>query len=423
MVKLINYKNFNYKIIFIFRYIPINYVLGSNPNFDSTKADFWMDKTEKLTIPKSKAPKKWNKIDWLILNSQQGYYYRVNYDENLWSLLSKQLIRDHKQIHHLNRAQLLDDSFQLARAKKVDYGIALGIMKYLKAETDYVPWESAYNGISRLRQWLEGTKTYEKYQNFIQSLVTEIFTQFGMEVIDYEHKFDRYLRSLAIQLACQFKIESCLKGVTEKLQYVLANNEISPDLQSAVYQNALRNANAADYRKMIEKMLNTEDQGQRTVMIAALGCTNDKNLQIELLNLALSEGQGVRRQEKLRIFNAWTNGGAAGIEGAMEFVRSNYSDIEKVQKGRASSIIGSIASRINSQELFNKYSQFLSNLKSDQKLDAEDETYLLARANGIMNWQQENAKNIEDWLDKNGASKLFYSPVIILFLTVVKIFS
>lgn len=382
-----------------------------------------MQKTEKLTIPKSKAPKKWNKVDWIILNSQQGYYYRVNYDDNLWNLLTEQLVRDHKRIHHLNRAQLIDDSFQLARAKKVDYGIALGIMKYLKAETDYVPWESAYNGISRLKQWLEGTNTSEKYQKFIQNLAIEIFTQFGMEVIDYEHKFDRYLRSLAIQLACQFKIESCLTGVAEKLQSVLADNEISPDLQSAVYQNALRNANEADYRKMIEKMLKTEDQGQRTVMIAALGCTNDKNLQIELLNLALSEGQGVRRQEKLRIFNAWTNGGAAGIEGAMEFIRNNYTDIEKIQKGRAGSIIGSIASRINSQELYNKYSQFLSNLKNDQRLEAEDETSLLARANGILNWQQENAKNIEDWLDTNGVSKLFYSPVMILFLIVVKSFS
>jgi aminopeptidase N len=382
-----------------------------------------LEQEKSLKIPRYNAPKKWNKLDWIILNAQQGFYYRVNYDENLWNLLTDQLVKDHTRIHHLNRAQLIDDSFQLARAKKVDFGVALGIMKYLKAEMDYVPWESAYNGIVKFNQWLEGTNTSDKYQKFIQSLVTEVFTQFGMEVIDYEHKFDRYLRSLAIQLACQFKIESCLKGVSEKLKSVLANNEISPDLQAAVYQNALRNADAADYRKMIEKLLVTEDQGQRTVMIAALGCTIDKNLQIELLNLALSSDKGIRRQEKLRIFNAWTNGGAAGIEGAMEFVKNNYAEIEKVQKGRADSIISSIASRINNQELYTKYSQFLKNLKDESRLDAEDETYLLERANGIINWQQENAKNIEDWLDTNGVSKVLLAPVMILFLIVVKIFA
>lgn len=408
--------------MFSHREIPINYVLGTNPNFDSTKADLWINQTKTLKIPKSKAPKKWKSVDWIILNSQQGFYYRVNYDENLWNLLTQQLISDHKIIHHLNRAQLIDDSFQLARAKKVDYGIALGIMKYLKAETDYVPWEAAYSGILRLKQWLDGTDTSAKYQRFIQNLVTEVFTQFGMEVIEYEHKFDRYLRSLAIQLACQFKIESCLTGVSSKLMTALTTS-ISPDLQVAVYQNALRTANAADYRKMIAKMLATEDQGQRSLMIAALGCTSDKNLQQELLNLALRDDQGVRRHEKLRIFTAWTNGGAAGIEGAMEFVKNNFTQIEAIQKGRTGSIISSIASRINNQELFEKYSQFLSNLKNDSKLDAEDESSLLVRANRIISWQRENAKNIEDWLDKNGAQKIFFSPVMILFLIFVKIFS
>lgn len=382
-----------------------------------------MTKTKNLIIPRSKAPKKWTKLDWIILNSQEAYYYRVNYDENLWSLLTKQLLSDHKRIHHLNRAQLIDDSFQLARSKRLDYGIALRIMKYLKAETDYVPWESAYNGILRLKQWLEGTDTYEKYEKFIQDLVTEIFTQLGMEVIEYEHKFDRYLRSLAIQLACQFNIESCITGVAAKFQSSLSNNKISPDLQIAIFQNGLRSANSNDYDKMIEKMLKTEDQGQRTIMIAALGCTSDKNLQIKLLNLTLSNDRGVRRQEKLRIFNAWTNGGSAGIKGAMEFIRTSYAKIENVQKGRADSMISSIASRINTKELYDEFTQFLTILKNDTRLDSEYEKTLKIRANQILDWQKENTENIQNWLDTNGCSKLFYSPIIILFLIFVKIFS
>lgn len=381
-----------------------------------------MSQTKTLTIPKSNAPKKWRNVDWIILNSQQGYYYRVNYDDNLWTLLTDQLMKGHRRIHHVNRAQLIDDSFQLARANKIDYGIALGIMKYLKDETDYVPWESAYSGIVRLRQWLEGTNTAKKYQKFTQNLVTNIFNHFGMEVIEYEHKFDRYLRSLAIQLACQSQIESCLIGVSEKFAAVLSHADISPDLQVAVYQNALRYANTNDYRKMIEKMLNIEDQGQRTIMIAALGCTSDKDLQIEFLNLTLSDDKGVRRQEKLRIFNAWTNGGSAGIEGAMEFIRLNYAKIENIQKGRASSMISSIAARINTQELLTSFSQFLTTLKTNQLLDEEEEISLKSRANGIIAWQQQNAKNIEDWLDKNGVVKLFVSPVILLFLLIFRIF-
>lgn len=43
-------------------------------------------------------------------------YYRVNYDEANWRLLTQQLLNQHTAIHVTNRAQILDDAFNLARA-------------------------------------------------------------------------------------------------------------------------------------------------------------------------------------------------------------------------------------------------------------------------------------------------------------------
>lgn len=62
--------------------------------------------------------------------------------------LIKQLKDSHTDIHVLNRAQLIDDAFTLARAGKLDYSIPLNLTKYLTKENNTIPWYPAMNGLS-----------------------------------------------------------------------------------------------------------------------------------------------------------------------------------------------------------------------------------------------------------------------------------
>ena len=55
---------------------------------------------------------------WVVFNVDQTGYYRVNYDEKNWKLITDQLLQDVSKIYQTNRAQLLDDSWNLARAGK-----------------------------------------------------------------------------------------------------------------------------------------------------------------------------------------------------------------------------------------------------------------------------------------------------------------
>ncbi|KAK7498964.1 hypothetical protein BaRGS_00009773, partial [Batillaria attramentaria] len=52
---------------------------------------------------------------WILANIQQYGYYRVNYDPQNWNALIKQLIKDHTVIPPVNRAQIIDDAWNLAR--------------------------------------------------------------------------------------------------------------------------------------------------------------------------------------------------------------------------------------------------------------------------------------------------------------------
>jgi len=99
--------------------VPINLGYPKDPaSFSTTTPSDWMLSTSgKLNITVKEKP--------YIINVQETGYYRVNYDESNWNDIIEVLNQDHKQIHELNRAQLIDDSMNLARAKQVTYEVLI----------------------------------------------------------------------------------------------------------------------------------------------------------------------------------------------------------------------------------------------------------------------------------------------------------
>lgn len=80
-------------------------------------------------------------------------YYRVNYDDELWSQIQTALHSEgFGDIDTINRAQIVDDIFNLARAGLVSYSRALNIISYLEQETEYYPWYSAFTALSYLNR-------------------------------------------------------------------------------------------------------------------------------------------------------------------------------------------------------------------------------------------------------------------------------
>ena len=92
-------------------------------------------------------------------------YYRVNYDENNWALLISYLKSDnYEKIPPVNRAQLLDDALNLARAGVLRYGTALELAEYLVKEVDYIPWNSALSAFTFLNLQLTGSPLFKVKQ-------------------------------------------------------------------------------------------------------------------------------------------------------------------------------------------------------------------------------------------------------------------
>ena len=83
-----------------------------------------------------------------MMKLKYSSFYRVHY----------------QQISLINRAQLLDDSLNIARVNVLPYSVSLGLTQYLINERDYIPWMSALNGLSYLDLMYIRTVGYEDFK-------------------------------------------------------------------------------------------------------------------------------------------------------------------------------------------------------------------------------------------------------------------
>lgn len=97
-----------------------------------------------LTPQESNKTIQLNDADWIIANIQETGYFRVNYNAEHWKKLAGVLSSSKEDIDRINRAQIVDDIMNLARAGHVDYNTAFDVIDYLSKETDYYPWYSAF---------------------------------------------------------------------------------------------------------------------------------------------------------------------------------------------------------------------------------------------------------------------------------------
>ena len=304
-------------------WIPINYVVGSNPNFTSTLPDMWMKGERQITFKGTSALKPFTNKDWMIFNIQQTSYYRVNYDDNLWKLLIAQLNNGFQQINVVNRAQLIDDSFNLAYAGKINYVIPISILQYLVNETDYIPWFAAARHIDLMNQLLTGTPIHSVFQKFTQHIVTALYNKLGVKVVANEHKLDRYAREIAVHLACQAGMTKCLTDTANELQNMIkTNTTLAPDVIEPIYCNGLR-INDAAFMFLFSKLQRSEKEYERRLIIEALGCSQNATSLSMLMNTAFTPKSPYQFLEKYFILRSVVNNGQLGLNLTMDFITDN----------------------------------------------------------------------------------------------------
>ena len=183
-------------------FIPISYSTSSRQPTTEIP-DYWLPNNDTLLVIDNAV----GENDWIYLNLNRTGYYRVNYDQPSW----KNLISKFPTLPEIARAQLIDDSFNLARADLTGYDIpvTLGLVISNSLPFDYLAWWAFGNGLEYITNMIKRDPAYESYKTVMKRIIKTPYEALGFEELDDETDVELLHRARIIDLACEFGIDRC----------------------------------------------------------------------------------------------------------------------------------------------------------------------------------------------------------------------
>ncbi|KAL4227197.1 hypothetical protein ACF0H5_015170 [Mactra antiquata] len=383
--------------------IPFTYTTSQDPDFNQTAADIHWMTGETLEIENADISDE----GWIIGNIEQYGYYRVNYDESNWKALIQQLKTKHEVISNINRAQIINDAWSLARADKLSTEIALNVLEYLDKELDYVPWVAAIQQIGYIDSMLRKTDVYGQFKAFMLSKVTDPYHHYGMNETDSNH-IESLIRSDLVSLACEYGLPECIqdsKVLFNKWMENPKNNPIDPDLRSTVYCTAVAEGDEEEWNFVYEKYKAATVVTEKITLSKALACTKSTWLLSRYLELTVTPDI-VRKQDATKTMVYIANN-PVGEPLVWDFVRGRWDYLFNTYgSGTFSfkSLISGITSSFNTEFQLKQLKQFL---KDNPNMGTGSRAFLQAieKTETNFKWMESNKVVISDWLDKVGVSQ------------------
>ncbi|XP_054709109.1 thyrotropin-releasing hormone-degrading ectoenzyme-like [Uloborus diversus] len=280
--------------------IPLSFTNGKELDW-STSTDFWLTN---LSAKVSGLPAN---DTWIIANVQQVGYYRVNYDRENWELLLTQLLENHKAIHVVNRAQIINDILNLARTDQVDYALALNMTKYLYQEQEYLPWQAAFSTFRYIDMMLSKTKAHKSWQNYVLTLMSPLYADLGWtNEENSDSVLTKFLRKNILKWNCNYGNEDCVNKsrlmFQEWTKEMATNVTIATDDQEVVLCTGIAKGTVEEWELMRKRYLKENFRVQKNIFLKSLACTKEKELLKKLLRSALDTESGIPLQDGSDVF-------------------------------------------------------------------------------------------------------------------------
>ncbi|XP_011497942.1 PREDICTED: aminopeptidase N-like [Ceratosolen solmsi marchali] len=384
-------------------HIPINYAIQSKPDFVTTIPQHWLKSTA-MNISVDVDSK-----DWLILNKQQTGFYRVNYDDDNWKLITNYLNSENRtKIHVLNRAQLMDDALAFVKQEKLSLKILLQLTSYLKNETNYIAWQPAFKTYLWLKTKLSNTGYYTIFKDYVLNSTTNLLTSVGLEESENDKHLTKLNRIVALKWVCSLGHQECTTKMQEKLVMWLDNstkNRLSPDLKKITLCYGLQSADIDIWQKVLDKCVETTDPDNQKELLVALGCSNNNQILQKYFNFILNDTSPFNNTFSVistAISSALENS-EVGIDTALDYVIKRFITLLRKIKNedQISSLFSNIGSKITTTIQIEK-------LKTTINMDIPENitNQGIKFAENNIKWLTDNKETLRLWMkDINSYSK------------------
>lgn len=365
-------------------YIPITYTT-SNDNastFLNTTPSAWLTPNGSLELNLT------SNASWIIVNNYETGYYRVNYDESLWENIEAALQQSNfSSIPDVNRAQLVNDAFTLARGGYITYHRLFSLIEFLSNETSYHVWYPAFSGFDYLLARIGidtelGTAIGELVLNLTSTVLASVPIN-STNATDHIYTLNQVL---AQTWACKLNSTTCTNASVQLFaEYKNTSTRPDKNLRTIVYCYGLKYSSdlASDWDFLWSAFENTTLSTEQVTILSALGCPSNKTVLDQYLNKTLTDDSGVRSQDYAAVFSAVYSGSSTGVDVALDFFIDNYDAISTryTSMNSVGTILKGIAAKLTTSEQLTKLINFNSTIVDQTVLEAASSAISTARSN------------------------------------------
>ncbi|XP_004566538.1 thyrotropin-releasing hormone-degrading ectoenzyme isoform X1 [Maylandia zebra] len=345
---------------------------------------------------------------WLVGNINQTGYFRVNYDLQNWKLLIQQLHTNPQIISVGNRAGLIDDAFNLARAGYLPQGVPLQLIGYLPEETSFLPWHAASRALYQLDKLLDRTDEYRLFSDYVLKQVASRYHQMGWptngpgtegNVLQASYQTEELQREL-IMLACSFGNKQCHRQAVAYISDWISSNKnrIPPNIRDIVYCTGVSLMDEDVWEFIWMKFHSSNAVSEKKILLEALTCSDNTFLLNRLLNLSLTSDLVPEQDVIDVIIHVGRN--PQGRNLAWRYFREKW-DILNARYGEAlfmnSKLISGVTEFLNTERELNELKEFIlsSGVGAGPALPRA-----LEIVEGNVRWHRLHRRQFYQWLRK-----------------------
>uniref|UniRef100_A0A3Q4MGN7 Alanyl aminopeptidase, membrane n=1 Tax=Neolamprologus brichardi TaxID=32507 RepID=A0A3Q4MGN7_NEOBR len=342
----------------------------------------------------------------LSLPASVGYYLHQNWTKMFLGLSLNFCYSIQMAVSIINRAQIIDDAFNLARAKIISTTLALRTTKYLSKERDYIPWESALRNLNYYILMFDRNEVYGVLQAYLKKQIQPLFEHFKTITSNWTRvptgHTDQYNQINAIGIACRAGVEGCRELIKSWYREWMKNpsrNPIHPNLKSTVYCYAIAFGGVAEWDFAWNMFKNATLASEASRLRSALACSKIPWLLNRYLEYTLDPTKIRKQDAPSTIQNIARN--VVGMPLAWNFVNARWSYIFQ-QYGKGSFSFSNLVSGIT-QRFSTEYElQELKRFKEENlSVGFGSATIALEQAiektTANIKWVTENKAEVQRW--------------------------
>lgn len=344
-----------------------------------------------------------NQQNFIIANLDVSGFYRVNYEDDNWDAIIRQLSQNKDLIPTRNRAQFINDAFGSAQAGLLGATKPFELIGFLSNELEWLPWRVTLNRLQFYINLLDLTGSYGYLEKYLTQLIQPIYTKLTWEEKPSDSWLERLIRTSVIQFACQRNLPDCVSRAVKYFSDWMTNpsvNNIPSSYRSLVYCTAIKAGSLKEFEFASEQYDRETDANRRNELQSGMSCTTEAWIIKRFLEDQINEKK-VRPQDTLSgLRSAATKSNANAI--TWNFVKENWNLLyERFGTGLSfARLVADIASKFNTQTQLDDFSDFF-NRTQNQGSATREVKISSDKIKANIKWMTSNYELLSKWLQEN----------------------